>query len=123
MAENKKRILLIEDNSFNREIVELALKKAGFEVILAVDGEDGLKKLEKNPDLVLLDLSLPKISGWDIIKKMREDTRYSDLPVIALTAHAMVGDREKVLKMGCSSYLSKPCLPEDMVKEVKSFFP
>ena len=122
MLENKRKILIIEDNSYNREIAELTLKNAGFEVISAVDGEDGLKKLESMPDLVLLDLSLPKISGWEIIKKMREEDRYCELPVIALTAHAMVGDREKALRMGCSAYLSKPCLPEDIVKEVKSFF-
>lgn len=123
MSGKKKRILLIEDNPFNREIAELALKRAGFEVIMAIDGKEGLEKLEKKPDLVLLDLSLPRISGWDVIRKIREDMRYNNLPVIALTAHAMMGDREKILQMGCSSYLSKPCLPEDIVKEVKSFFP
>ncbi len=123
MTELKKKILIIEDNPYNREITELTLKNAGFEVITAADGEEGLKKLYEKPDLVLLDLSLPKISGWDIIKRIREKEEFKGLPVIALTAHAMVGDREKVIAMGCSSYISKPCMPEDIVREVKSFLP
>lgn len=121
MDKKSKKVLIIEDNPLNREIAEIALKKEGYEVILAVDGEDGLEKLCENPDLVLLDLSLPKISGWDIIKKIREDERYRTLPVIALTAHAMVGDKEKAIEMGCNAYLSKPCLPKDIVGKVKSF--
>ncbi len=116
-----KKILIIEDNPFNREIAELTLKKAGFEVILAYNGEEGLEKLTEAPDLVLLDLSLPKVSGWEVIKRMRQDEKFRNLPVIALTSHAMVGDREKILEMGCSSYLSRPCMPEDIVKEVKNF--
>ena len=118
----KKKILVIEDNPFNLEITEVTLTHAGYIVITATDGEDGFRKLRMEPDLVLLDMQLPKISGWDVIKKMREDDRYRHLPVIALTAHAMVGDREKAIEMGCTSYLSKPCLPEDIVKEVKTFF-
>ncbi|MBN2407770.1 MAG: response regulator [Elusimicrobia bacterium] len=117
-----KKILLIEDNPFNREIAEISLRKAGYDIMMAENGEEGMQKLEKDePDLVLLDLALPKISGWDIVKMLRQNPRYRDLPVIALTAHAMVGDKEKALEVGCSSYLSKPCLPEDIVKEVKKF--
>ncbi|MFH1415875.1 MAG: response regulator [Elusimicrobiota bacterium] len=123
MSKKKKKILVIEDNPFNREITELTLQEAGFEVILAEDGEEGLEKLKENPDLVVLDMQLPRVSGWDIIQKMRQDKKYCDLPVVALTAHAMVGDREKALDMGCSAYISKPCLPEDIVKEVKIFLP
>lgn len=119
MLNKKKKILLIEDNPFNLEIAEVSLKKAGYNIITAVDGEEGLKKLKLKPDLILLDLSLGKVSGWDIIKKIREDE--DPLPVIALTAHAMEGDREKALKMGFSSYISKPCLPRDIVEEVKKF--
>lgn len=117
----KKKILLIEDNPYNREITETTLKKAGYMVISAEDGIEGIKKLSLEPELVLLDLSLPKISGWDVIKKIREDEQYIHLPVIALTAHAMVGDRERALNMGCSSYLSKPCLPKDIVKEIEKY--
>jgi len=114
-----KYILLIEDNPDNREIVETSLKKEGFKVFSAKDGEEGLKMLEKNPSLVLLDMSLPKISGWDLIKKIREENRV--LPVIALTAHAMAGDRERILQSGCNDYLSKPCLPKDIVKKVRKW--
>lgn len=118
------RILLIEDNQFNREIASLSLKKAGFVVIEAENGREGLEALQaERPDLVVLDLSLPDISGWDIIKKIREDESSPPVPVIVLTAHAMVGDREKAIRMGCSSYLTKPCLPEKLVDEVRSFLP
>ena len=68
-----------------------------------------------------MDLSLPKMSGWDVVKRIRDNAEYDALPVIALTAHAMVGDKEKAIKAGCNSYLSKPCLPKDIVKEVKKF--
>lgn len=118
---NKKKILIIEDNPYNREITELILIKEGYDTIVATDGEEALIKIEESPDLILLDLSLPKISGWEIIKKLRSNEKYNDLPVIALTAHAMVGDREKALQMGCSAYVSKPCLPADIVKEIKTF--
>ncbi|MBN1385121.1 MAG: response regulator [Elusimicrobia bacterium] len=121
MSNKRKKILVIEDNPLNREIVEVTLKKEGYNLVLAVDGEDGLQKLEESPDLVLLDLSLPKISGWDIIKKIRKDKKYKNLPVIALTAHAMVGDREKAIKMGCNAYLPKPCLPKNIIEKVKNF--
>lgn len=117
----KKTVLIIEDNPYNSEIAQVALEKAGYNIILAKDGEEGIRMLDEDPDLVLLDLSLPKISGWDVVKKIREYEKYKDLPVIALTAHAMIGDREKALKTGCNSYLSKPCLPKDIVKEVRSF--
>jgi len=116
-----KKILLIEDNQFNREIAEVALAKAGYTVITATDGEQGIEMLKQKPDLVLLDLSLPKISGWDVVAKIRKNEGTKNLPVIALTAHAMVGDRENAIKMGCSSYLSKPCLPENIVKEVNKY--
>ncbi|MFC2048685.1 response regulator [Elusimicrobiota bacterium] len=118
---SEKKILVIEDNPFNREIAETALKSAGYDVVTASDGEEGLSKLQADISLILLDLSLPKLSGWDVIKKIREDNNYINLPVIALTAHAMVGDRERAIEKGCSSYLPKPCLPKEIIKEIKKF--
>ncbi|MFW6172134.1 MAG: response regulator [Elusimicrobiota bacterium] len=115
-----EKILIIEDNEFNREIAETTLKKQGYDVITAVDGKEGLEKISQKPDLILLDLSLPKVSGWEIVKKVREDEEIRTVPILALTAHAMVGDREKAMRMGCSAYLSKPCLPSELVKEVES---
>ncbi|RLD17227.1 MAG: response regulator [Caldiserica bacterium] len=116
----KKTVLLIEDNPDNREIVETVLRKNSYKVISACDGEEALKRLKKgNYDLVLLDLSLPKISGWDLIKMIREDERIKDLPVIALTAHAMQGDKEKAIEAGCNDYISKPCKPYEIVEKVK----
>ncbi len=115
------KILIIEDNPFNMEIARTVLRQEGYDTITASDGQEGLEKVSSLPDLVLLDLSLPKLSGEDVVKAIRKDTRYKDIPVIALTAHAMEGDRERALEIGCSSYLPKPCLPKDIVREVKKY--
>ncbi len=85
----KEKIILIEDNPYNREITETALKQVGYKVISPKDGIEGIKKFAQNSLIVLLDLSLPKISGWDVVKKIREDNKYIHLPVIDLTAHAI----------------------------------
>lgn len=120
----KHTILLIEDNELNREIASVSLKKAGYAVLETDNGKSGLEVLEtREIDLLLLDLSLPDISGWDIISRIRKDEARAALPVIVLTAHAMVGDRERAIRLGCSAYLTKPCLPDKIVKEVKSFLP
>ncbi|MDA3792435.1 MAG: response regulator [Elusimicrobia bacterium] len=115
------KILIIEDNEFNMEIARTVLEKEGYDTIAAVDGKEGLEKVKESPDIILLDLSLPKISGEDVVRAVRKDKDHKDIPVIALTAHAMEGDREKALEAGCSSYLSKPCLPKDIVAEVKKY--
>jgi len=116
----KRTVFLIEDNPDNREIAETVLKRSGYHVISAFDGEEAVKKLKKeNFDLILLDLSLPKISGWDLIKMIRTDERIKSVPVIALTAHAMHGDREKAIEAGCNDYISKPCKPSEIVEKVK----
>ncbi len=116
-----KKILIIEDNKYNLEIAQMALTVAGFDVISAMDGKTGLKKVEEEPDLILLDLSLPRISGEEVVKNIRKNEETNDLPVIALTAHAMDGDREKTLEFGCNAYLAKPCKPADIVAKVKNF--
>jgi two-component system cell cycle response regulator DivK len=115
------KILIIEDNPFNMEISRTVLQEAGYDIIEASDGQTGLEKVSQEPDLVLLDLSLPKLSGEEVVKAIRRDEKYSHIPVIALTAHAMDGDRRKALEAGCSSYLAKPCLPKDIVREVKKY--
>lgn len=116
-----KKILLIEDNPDNPEIVATTLKKSGYGVIASSSGEEALKKISQKPALVFLDLSLPRMSGWEVIRLIRAQEAYKDLPVIALTAHAMVGDREKVLASGCSDYLAKPCLPKDIIQKTKKW--
>ena len=103
------RILLIEDNELNRDMLSRRLRREGFEVDLAVDGEGGLARtLSTRPDLVLLDMSLPVLDGYEVARRIKADVRVSSIPVIALTAHAMTGDREKSLEAGCDDYDTKP---------------
>jgi CheY-like chemotaxis protein len=103
------RILLIEDNEMNRDMLSRRLTRKGYEVVIAVDGEDGLAKArEQLPDLVLMDLSLPNIDGWEATRQLKNDEATSALPVIALTAHAMQGDRERAIDAGADDYDTKP---------------
>ncbi len=103
------RILLVEDNEMNRDMLSRRLSRKGYEVSIAIDGQQGLAMaLRGEYDLVLLDMSLPELDGWEVVRRIRSDPRGRTLPVIALTAHAMAGDREKALQAGCDEYDSKP---------------
>ncbi len=103
------RILLVEDNEMNRDMLSRRLSRKGYEVSIAIDGQQGLSMaLRGDYDLVLLDMSLPELDGWEVVRRIRSDPRGRTLPVIALTAHAMAGDREKALQAGCDEYDSKP---------------
>lgn len=103
------RVLLVEDNEMNRDMLSRRLTKRGFDVSVAVDGQDGLKKApELTPDLVLLDMDLPIIDGWAVARRLKSQASTKAIPIIALTAHAMVGDREKALAAGCDDYDTKP---------------
>jgi len=102
-------ILLVEDNEVNRDMLSRRLTKRGFTVVLAVDGAEGVRKArEDSPDLVLMDMSLPVINGWDATRELKADAATQAIPVIALTAHAMAGDREKAMDAGCDEYETKP---------------
>jgi CheY-like chemotaxis protein len=91
-------------------------------ILEATDGEEGLKTtLEKQPDLVLLDMALPKMDGLTVVKKIKEDIKSHQIPVIALTAHAMKGDREKIIASGCDDYVSKPIDPEVILKKIEAW--
>lgn len=118
------RILLVEDNKHNQLLFLTALRHHGFEVSLVEDGECALTHVatEAPPDLVLLDLSLPKVDGWTVAKAIRADERaqWSCCPILALTAHAMKGDRERALDAGCDDYLSKPVSPRALIKQVQA---
>ncbi|MBN2304674.1 MAG: response regulator [Anaerolineae bacterium] len=104
-----KRILVVEDNPDNRILITDVLASFDYEVLIAEDGEQGVEMAEKEvPDLILMDLSLPKMDGWAATKAIKDKAPLADIPIIALTAHAMVGDREKALKAGCDDYISKP---------------
>ena len=102
-------ILLVEDNEMNRDMLSRRLRRRGFEVSLAVDGQAGVDRTwELGPDLVLMDLSLPVLDGWAAIRAIKADPRGASIPVIALTAHAMDGDRSQALEAGADDYDTKP---------------
>ena len=103
------RILLVEDNEMNRDMLSRRLERKGYQVDLAVDGRQGVDKAKTLAyDLVLMDMSLPEIDGWEATRELRSDPATKALPIIALTAHAMSGDREKALEAGCDDYDTKP---------------
>jgi CheY-like chemotaxis protein len=103
------RILLIEDNEMNRDMLSRRLAKRGYEVVTAVDGQQGLDlAATEQPDIILLDMSLPVVDGWEAARRLKGDPSTNDIPIIALTAHAMAGDREKCLEAGCEEYDTKP---------------
>jgi two-component system cell cycle response regulator DivK len=103
------KILLVEDNEMNRDMLARRLEKRGYSVVIAVDGQNGvaLARAEK-PDLILMDMSLPIIDGWEASRQLKADPAMAPTPIIALTAHAMAEDREKALAAGCNEYETKP---------------
>jgi two-component system cell cycle response regulator DivK len=104
-----KRILVAEDRPTSLELIRTVLESAGHEVIEALDGQQAIEKASDNPvDLVLLDLQMPKVNGFGVLAELREDPRYAHIPIVALTASAMQGDRERALAAGFSSYVTKP---------------
>lgn len=104
-----KRILVVEDNPDNRILITDVLTSLNYEVLVAVDGEEGVKKANAEiPDLILMDLSLPQMDGWAATGQIKSNPQLVHIPIIALTAHAMVGDRERALEAGCDDYVSKP---------------
>ncbi|MDH5229559.1 MAG: response regulator [Gammaproteobacteria bacterium] len=103
------KILLVEDNEMNRDMLSRRLQRKGFDVVIAVDGIEGLEKAKSGEfDLILMDMSLPGIDGWEATRQIKADENVKQTPVIALTAHAMAGDREKALEAGCDDYDTKP---------------
>jgi two-component system, cell cycle response regulator DivK len=103
------RILLVEDNEMNRDMLSRRLIRNGYEVSLAMDGQQGVDMaLSQLPDLILMDMSLPVIDGWEATRQIRANDGTRRIPVIALTAHAMAGDREKAMEAGCDDYDTKP---------------
>jgi len=104
-----QKILLVEDQEMNRDMLSRRLRKRGFEVSIAVDGAEGVEKARaERPDLILMDMSLPVIDGWEATRQLKADDATRGIPVVALTAHAMSTDREKALAAGCDAYETKP---------------
>ena len=103
------KILLVEDNEMNRDMLSRRLIRKGFEVVMAIDGEQAVALAQSElPDLILMDMSLPVIDGWEATRRVKAADATSNIPIIALTAHAMSGDREKTLNAGCDDYDTKP---------------
>ncbi len=103
------KILLVEDNEMNRDMLSRRLERKGFEVVMAPDGQQGIElAASEAPDLILMDMSLPVLDGWEATRRVKAADTTRKIPVIALTAHAMVGDREKAINAGCDDYDTKP---------------
>jgi two-component system cell cycle response regulator DivK len=103
------KILLVEDNEMNRDMLSRRLLRRGFEVVTALNGEEGIALTRsESPDLVLMDMTLPVLSGWDATRRLKADPTTESVPVIALTAHAMAADREQAMEAGCDDYDTKP---------------
>ena len=118
------KLLLVEDNEMNRDMLSRRLIRRGYEVAIAVDGDQGLTMAQsEKPDLVLMDMSLPVIDGWEATRRIKSSEETRDLPVIGLTAHAMAGDREKALEAGCDDYDTKPIELERLIGKIKALLP
>ena len=115
------RILLVEDNEMNRDMLSRRLARKGYQVLAAVDGETGLSMAQsETPDLILMDLSLPVMDGWEATRRLKADERTRRIPVIALTAHAMSDDREKALEAGCDDYDTKPVVLPRLLDKIQT---
>jgi two-component system, cell cycle response regulator DivK len=112
------KILLVEDNEMNRDMLSRRLQRRGYEVVMAVDGQEGVALAQSEaPDLILMDMSLPVMDGWEATRQLKAAYETTSIPVIALTAHAMSGDREKAMEAGCDDYDAKPIdLPRLLAK-------
>ncbi len=103
------RILIVEDNDMNRDMLSRRLERKGYSVVMAVDGAEGVARAaSESPDLILMDMSLPVLDGWEATRRIKADAATARIPVIALTAHAMSGDRDQTIQAGCDDYDTKP---------------
>jgi two-component system cell cycle response regulator DivK len=121
-TEATKKILVVDDNQDNRELVIKVLKSKGYQMMEAADGETALEQaIKQKPDLILMDISLPKIDGYEVTRRLKEQETFKAVPIIALTAHAMKGDREKALEAGCDGYIPKPISVRELPDQIQTF--
>ena len=118
----KEKILIVEDNPLNMRLLKMVLRAENYTLLMATDGEEALDMaMREQPDLIIMDIQLPKMNGLEVTRKLRETPAFSHTPIIAITAYAMKGDRERIIESGCDAYLSKPIntreLPE-MIAEM-----
>jgi two-component system cell cycle response regulator DivK len=117
-----KRILLVEDNDINREMMRRRLQRRGYEVIEAVDGLEAISKAQtERPVIILMDMNLPVLDGWEATSRLKADGATRSIPVIGLTAHAMVEDKQKVLRAGCDDYATKPVEFEKLILMIERY--
>ena len=122
MNDYSKKILVVDDNEDSRDLVVKVLKNRGYQMVEAVDGEDALEKAEsENPDIILLDISIPKLDGYEVTRRLKSREKFRNIPIIALTAHAMKGDKEKALQAGYDGYISKPISIHELPEQIKSY--
>ena len=116
------KILIVEDNELNRDMLSRRLMRKGFEVVMAEDGQKGVDmSISENPDLILMDLSLPVMDGWEATSTIKNAEETKEIPIIVLTAHAMAGDREKALEAGADEYDTKPIEFKRLLGKIKDF--
>ena len=121
---NGKTILYVEDNEFNRKIVRDLLARTSYRLLEATDGESGVAMaLRDTPNLILMDIQLPKISGFDATRRLRADPRTAQIPIIAITSYALSGDEQKALDAGASAYLAKPYSPRELLELIRKLAP
>lgn len=117
-----RKILIVEDNQDSRELVVKILKNKGYQIIEAIDGVEALEKARvEKPDLILMDISIPKIDGYEVTKRLKSEEDFKDIPIVALTAHAMKGDREKFITAGFEGYISKPINVRELPGQVRDY--
>ena len=118
------KILIVEDNEMNRDMLSRRLERRGFAIVMAVDGQQGVDMARsEKPDLILMDMSLPVMDGWTATRTIKDDVEMAKIPVIALTAHAMAGDREKAMEAGCDDYDTKPIELPRLLEKIGKFLP
>lgn len=117
-----KTVLLVEDNEDNMLIYSTILRHHGYEVLEATDGEMGLETARTRlPDMILMDISIPKMDGWEVTRRLKADPATAHIPIVALTAHALITDETRARDIGCDGYIPKPAEPALVVKTVRSF--
>ena len=116
-----KKLLLVEDNEMNRDMLSRRLARRGYEVVIALDGEQGIAEATRQlPDLIIMDMSLPVIDGWESTRRLKQQPETQGIPVLALTAHAMSGERDRALAAGCNDYDTKPVDFERLLGKIES---
>jgi CheY-like chemotaxis protein len=118
------KVLLVEDNEMNRDMLSRRLVRNGYEVVIAVNGQEGVDMASsESPDLILMDMSLPVLDGWEATRRLKANPGTASIPVIALTAHAMETDREKAMAAGCDDFDTKPIELPRLLEKMKAFVP